>query len=145
MKSIVYAASDATFIELDPARFRTPPATFARFGKVYRRLTPEYWAWFYRKYKLMETALTRKKISEAAFTEILDRIATLYNHAIALHGKEAMDAAVQTTDVRELDALIKKENGNLKDAAPAVIPIGGENARGHVPSIVAERGKNTLR
>ena len=146
MKNIIYAASDVTFIELDPAKFRTPPATFTRCGKVYRRLTPEYWAWFHHKYALAEHALARGKMKEATFVEILSRIAKLYNVAFATFGKETLDAAVRNTDVREQDRLIKTSLINRKET-PSMTPQAGKAAcgthlRGSPPSLVAERGKN---
>ncbi|HOC93365.1 MAG TPA: hypothetical protein PKH33_13500 [bacterium] len=135
MKTIVYAASDATFIEIDSAKFWSPPETFVQAGKVHRRLTPEYWAWFYHKFTLMEQALTRGKISEATFVEILDRISKLYNHAVALYGKEMLDAAVRTTDVREIDKIIRNRAGTApEESAPT------QSTRKQVPSLVVERG-----
>lgn len=138
MKTIVYAASDATFIEIDSAKFWTPPETFFQSGKSYRRLTPEYWAWFHHKYLLMEKALVNGKISEEMFVEILDRISKLYNLALAAFGKDALHEAERTTDVREMDALLKNKNGN-KDTSSAGEPVRAKEMRTRVPSIVVER------
>ncbi|HOY63553.1 MAG TPA: hypothetical protein PLK80_05840 [bacterium] len=136
MKTIVYAASDITFIEIDAARFWNPPATFTQGGKVYRRLTPEYWAWFYRKYHVVEKALVNGKISETAFVEILDRFSALYNHAVAAYGKETLREAVRLTDISHIDEAVKRDNavGNVE---PSVV----RESRRRAPSIVAERGR----
>jgi hypothetical protein len=109
-------------------------------GKCYRRLTPEYWAWFYHKYLLMEKALTNGKISEATFVEILDRISKLYNLALAAFGNDALHEAERTTDVKEMDALIKIKNRD-KNTASTGEPVHTKEMRSRVPSIVAERTK----
>jgi len=143
MKTIVYAASDATFIEIDSAKFWTPPETFFQSGKSYRRLTPEYWAWFHHKYLLMEQALVNGKISEKTFVEILDRIAVLYNQAFAAFGKETLDEAVRTTDVREQDTLIRNKNISEKNTTSPGEIASDKKVRKRSPSIVAERKKNS--
>ena len=134
----IFAATDATFIECDGTAFSCDHVV--RHGKCYRRLTPEYWAWFHHKYHLMENALTRKKISESAFEGILDRIAKLYNHAVAGFGKEMLDAAVRTTDVRKHDDLIKRDN-----AAASGNQGHADMRRPAAPSLVVERGAQTAR
>ncbi len=128
---VIFAATDMTTV----IRNGCPPDqdTVTENAKRYRRLTPEYWAWFNHKYHLMENALTRKKISETAFAEILNRISTLYNHAIALYGKETLDEAVRTTDVRKLDELLKREN------AAASGNSGNGGSHQSTPSLVVER------
>jgi len=123
---IIFVASDATHIEITDAE--PSQDHIIRNGKYYRRLTPKYWAWFNHKYNLMEKALTRGKISEAAFKEILDRISALYNHAVALFGKEALDEACRAANVKELDEIIRRENQKA---------MGREKTG--VPSLVAER------
>lgn len=115
MKSIIYAASDASFIEIDSTKFRVPPASFAQSGKVYRRLTPEYWAWFHHKLEIMGHALIQGKISERTYVEILDRISNIYNVAHDTFGKKMLDDAVRTTDVRKLDEIINNENAAQND------------------------------
>jgi len=138
--SAVYVATDATFIEMDfPIGMETMPTAIMKFGKTLHLLTPEYWAWFNHKYHLMENALTRKKISETAFAEILDRISKLYNQAVAIYGKEMLDAAVRTADVRKLDELIKREN------AVTGCNQGNGGSRHSVPSLVVERGSQPAR
>lgn len=124
---VVFASTDM----LTVVRTGCPTSQDSVFenGKCYRRLTPEYWAWFYYKYTLMEKALTNGKISEATFVEILDRISKLYNHAVTLSGKEALDDARRNTDVKLLDEAMRNEmaanNGSLRRA----------------PSLVVERGR----
>jgi len=135
MKTIIYAASDATFIEIDSARFWKPPATFVQSGKVYRRLTPEYWAWFRRKFLILEKALVNGKVSEETFVEILDRMSKLYNHAVAAYGKEALREAVKADGAKEIDDDAKQ--GNDTDGARQT---SARSSRGRVPSIVVERG-----
>jgi len=135
MTPVIFAATDMTTV----IRKECPAnqGTVIDNGKCYRRLTPEYWAWFNHKYHLMEQALTNGKISEEMFEAILDRISKLYNHALALFGEEMLDNAVRTTDVRKLDELIKREN------ADAGGNPGNVGARRSIPSLVVEREGNT--
>jgi len=129
--SAVYAATDATFIEMDfPVGMETMPAAIMKFGKTFHRLTPEYWAWFYHKFTLMENALTRKKISEAMFVEILDRISALYNQALAHYGRDALKQAEASLDFNSWDEKIRKEKA---DAPPQVKHKSG------VPRLVVGR------
>lgn len=123
---VIFAASDITFT----TRKECLPSdeTIIQDGKCYRRLTPEYWAWFNHKYHLMEKALTHGKITEATFKEILDRISALYNHAISMFGKDILDEACRTTDLKEMDAIIRRENSNASG-----------NRKTSPPSLVAER------
>ncbi len=132
----IFAATDMTVIKISDSR--SSLNTVTENAKHYRRLTPEYWAWFFHKYHVMEKALTNGKISEATFVEILDRISNLYNLAIAAFGQDALREAERTTDVREMDALLK--NGN-KDAAPAGDAVCTKETRTRVPSIVVERSR----
>lgn len=125
----VFAATDATFVECDSTQDRV-----VRHEKSYHRLTPEYWAWFRHKYELMENAVTRKKISEAAFEKILDRISALYNQAVEIFGKDALDRACETTDIAAVDEMIK--SGNDAVTVPR---------RPRRPSLVAERGRQPVR
>lgn len=124
---IIFAASDATYIEI--ADVEPSQDHIVRNGKYYRRLTPEYWAWFNHKYNLMEKALTQGKISETAFKEILDRISALYNHAVALFGKEAIDETCRAANVKELDEVIRRGNKKAMN-----------KEKTGAPSLVAERG-----
>ncbi len=101
MKPIIYAATDATFISVDSRKFWSPPETFTQAGKSYRRLTPEYWAWFNHKYGVMEKALINGKISENTFEEILDRIAAVYYQAHFIYGRDALKAAEKAFDLEK--------------------------------------------
>jgi len=131
----IYAATDATVVELESSTASTwIPETVTKAGKQYKRLTPEYWAWFYRKYCLMEKALVAEKVSEATFAVILDRISALYNRAVAMFGKEALDRACNTTNVTGQGEPTRNENGN--ESAPR---------RSCVPSLVAERNARPIR
>jgi len=122
MKTIIYAASDATIIEIDSAKFWNPLETFVQSGKAYRRLTPEYWAWFNHKFHIMEQALTNGKISESTFVEILNRISTLYNHALAHHGRDILKHAEATLDFKEYDKRLKSDINNEKQPTPPKSP-----------------------
>jgi len=122
---VIFAATDMSVIIISDDRASQDVVTVN--AKQYRRLTPEYWAWFNHKYHLMEQALTHKKITEATFTEILDRISKLYNMACAAFGKDALRNAEQTTDVKLIDEIIRK------DTKPAA--TGNQT-----PSLVFERG-----
>jgi|GEM_PF-6997851 len=88
---IVFAATDMTVITISDSRVSQD--IVIENAKHYRRLTPEYWAWFYHKYHLMEQALVNGKISESTFVEILNRISALYNLALAAFGKDALKEA----------------------------------------------------
>lgn len=98
----IYAATDATFIEMDfPAGMESIPASIMKFGMTFHLLTPEYWACFHHKFHVMEQALTRGKISEAMFVEILNRISDLYNRALDLYCRDTLKEAERTTDIKE--------------------------------------------
>lgn len=131
MKTIVYAATDITFIEIDSAKFWNPPATFVQSGKTYRRLTPEYWAWFNHKYHVMEQALINRKISEQTFEAILERISKLYLCAYEQFGKAALDEAVRTTDINKIDGLIKNRS---------IVKDDNAKHKNSIPRLVVQRG-----
>lgn len=156
--STVYAATDATFINLDfPADIKTLPVSILKFRKTFYRLTPSYWAWFLHKYKVMEKALVAGKISERTFTEILDRVSTLYNHAAAIFGKEAIDQACESGDIAAVDEMVRGGNKNAGTAGVSTgesalhggvqrrdvhrETTGSKNMRSYIPSLVAERGR----
>lgn len=122
---VVFAATDMTVITISDSRASDDSVILN--AKQYYRLTPKYWAWFNHKYHLMEQALTRKKITEADFTEILDRISKLYNLAFAAFGKDALRNAEQTTDVKLIDEFVRQ------DMKPA-------SSVNQTPSLVFERG-----
>ena len=113
ISTIVFAATDMTVITISDSR--SSRDTVTENGKCYRSLTPEYWAWFYHKYHLMEQALVNGKISESTFVEILNRISALYNLALDAFGKDA-----------------------LKEAERNEVPK--QQPRNQPPSIVCERG-----
>jgi hypothetical protein len=122
--SAVYAATDATCIEMDfPASMETMPTSIMKFGKTFHLLTPEYWAWFNNKYHLMEQALVNKKISEKAFVEILNRISALYNHALAHYSRDILKEAERTTDVKEWEKALQapaRQPESRPDQLPSV-------------------------
>lgn len=117
--SAVYAATDATFIEMDfPSNMECPPTSIMKFGKTFYHLTPECWAWFNHKFHLMEKALVNKKISEKAFVDILNRISALYNQALALYSRDILKEAERTTNVKEWEKTLQAP---VKQ--PASIPV----------------------
>lgn len=101
----IFAATDMTFIRVSDSR--SARDTVTENGKCYRRLTPEYWAWFYHKFSLMEQALVNGKITETTFVEILNRISALYNLALDLHGRDALKHAEATLNFKEYDNRLK--------------------------------------
>jgi len=96
---MVFAATDATFIEMSFSDGSMPQALL-KYGKTFHRLTPEYWAWFYHKYQIVEDATSRGQCPERVFVEILNRISALYNRAIELYGRDALKEAERNTDVK---------------------------------------------
>jgi len=128
----VFVATDMTVLKISDSRVSQD--IVVENAKHYRRLTPEYWAWFHHKYHLMEQALVNGKISEATFVEILNRISALYNLALAAFGKDALHNAEQTTDMQRLDKIIRNGSGDSHHAQ--------QQPRNHPPSFVVERGNN---
>lgn len=132
-RRFIYAATDATFMEMEyPAGMETVPGAVMRYGKTFHLLTPEYWAWFYHKFLLMEKALVNGKISEATFEEILNRVSALYNHALALYGRETLKKAVRTTDLKTWEKTLQSNCGQ-PGFRPISMPVDNK-ARSEPPA-----------
>lgn len=127
---VIFAATDMTVITISDSR--SSHDTVTENAKHYRRLTPEYWAWFYHKYHLMEQALVNGKISEATFVEILNRSSALYNHALALHGRDALKHAEATLDFKEYDSRLKCGGTQSSQSPTSRLPA-------KTPSLVVSR------
>jgi len=127
---VIFAATDMTVVTI--SGYRASGNSVIENGKCYRRLTSEYWAWFYHKYHLMEQALVNGKIAEATFVEILNRISALYNHALALHGRDALKHAEATLDFKEYDSRLKNSGTQSGQSRSSQMPA-------KAPSIVVSR------
>ena len=120
---VIFVATDMTVIKISDSRSSLDTVT--ENAKRYRRLTPEYWAWFNHKYHLMEKALTHGKITEKTFVEILNRISALYNHALALYGRDTLKHAEATLDFKEYDSCLKSGTQSSQSSSsrlPAKVP-----------------------
>jgi len=127
---VIFVATDMTVITISDSRSSLDTVT--ENAKHYRRLTPEYWAWFHHKYQIMEQALVNGKISEATFVEILNRISAIYNHALVIHGRDALKHAEATLDFKEYDSRLKCDGTQSSQASSSRLPA-------KVPSIVVSR------
>ncbi len=127
---VIFVATDMTVITISDSRSSLDTVT--ENAKHYHRLTPEYWAWFYHKYHLMEKALVNGKISEATFVEILNRISAIYNHALAIHGRDALKHAEATLDFKEYDSRMKCGGTQSGQSRSSQMPA-------KAPSIVVSR------
>jgi len=127
---VIFAATDMTVIKISDSR--SSCAAVTENGKHYRRLTPEYWAWFYHKYHLMEQALVNGKISEATFVEILNRISALYNLALSVYTRDALKHAEATLDFKEYDSRLKNGGTQSSQASSSRLPV-------KAPSLVVSR------
>ena len=127
---VIFVATDMTVITISDSRSSLDTVT--ENAKRYRRLTPEYWAWFYHKYHLMEQALTHGKITEKTFVEILNRISALYNHALALYGRDTLKHAEATLDFKEYDSRMKSGGTQSGQSRSSQMPA-------KAPSIVVSR------
>ena len=127
---VIFAATDMMVIKISDSR--SSLNTVTENAKRYYRLTPEYWAWFHHKYQIMEQALVNGKISEATFVEILNRISAIYNHALAIHGRDALKHAEATLDFKEYDSRLKNSGTQSGQSCSSQMPA-------KAPSIVVSR------
>ncbi len=119
---MVFAATDALFIETAfPAD--SMPRALIKYGKTFYRLTPEYWAWLYHKYQLVEDATACRECPEHVFVEILNRISALYNRAIELYGHEALKEAERTTDIEVFEKKLLAGSNAASSVTPSSVLI----------------------
>ena len=91
---VVFVATDLEIKEL--AWVRTKETDFERDGKVFRRLSPEYFAWLRSRMVTAQAAHKAGKLPEAAWNTLRQRFNALQELAIREFGKESLQDVLQS-------------------------------------------------
>ncbi len=70
-------------------------------GKVYRRLSPDYFAWLRSRMQAAQIAFRNKQLSPAKWNALRQRFNYVQEQAITLFGKPALKMACQNLTIRE--------------------------------------------
>lgn len=91
---VVFVATDLEIKEL--AWVRTKETDFERDGKVFRRLSPEYFAWLRSRMVTAQAAHKAGKLPEDAWNTLRQRFNALQELAIREFGKESLQEILQS-------------------------------------------------
>ena len=96
VKNVPFVATD--LIELDWPIMPTSLQDIAIEGKVYRPLTPEYFAWLRHQMQKARNQTARGKMPAANFDALRTRFNALLDRAIDLFGESALEDAFEAMD-----------------------------------------------
>ena len=91
---VVFVATDLEIKEI--AWVRTNETDIERGGKVFRRLSPEYFAWLRSRMATAQTAHKAGKLPEDAWNTLRQRFNALQELAIREFGKESLQEVLQS-------------------------------------------------
>jgi hypothetical protein len=87
--------------DLDAQQLGGKASDIVHGGKIYRRLSPDYFAWLRSRMQTAQAAFRNKQLLPAKWNALRQRFNFIQEQAIALFGKRALKMACENLDVSQ--------------------------------------------